>query len=80
MGHGAIGQLAPSFDQVGDHAAATLLVVNQGEVTAATGHNHGQLARPTTLAWFVEMFLPRRANRDPEIAADLPDKLEQEQE
>jgi hypothetical protein len=49
-------------------------------VAATTGHNHKQLARQEALAWFVKMFLPRRLNTDPEIAADLPEKMEEDQE
>ena len=75
-----VGQLAPSFEQAGERPAATLLLINQGLVVAASGYKHAKPARQESLAWFVNIFLPHRLKTDLKIAGDVPEKIEQDQE
>lgn len=46
----------------------------------ATGQDHAGLASGEALRRLVKPFLMRRLKSDPEIAADLPEKIEQDQE
>lgn len=50
------------------------------EGTATTGQDHAGLASQESLRRLVKPFLMRRLKTDPEIAADLPEKIEQDQE
>lgn len=74
-----IDQLVPNSVKVGEWPSGDYPMDQRVDATT-TGHKHDRLARHEVLTRLVKIFLPWRLKTDPDIAADLPEKIEQDQE